>query len=214
MIRAWLIDALERLKHAVADDRTVRGFPVRIFGDSGPETDIVLEKLHGALGLIEAHGPRHHARLRRFAALIYIEPAAGRFLGAWIRARRMVMLDYTWLLRADTDAVQVASTIVHEVSHAWLESHGFEYRADRRARIEAVCFRAEAAFLRRVPGGAELADRHEKYAASTIEGGNEAWSDHAWRARQQRALDVVLRDLGLSESTIQTLRRWRGADSA
>ena len=55
-----------------------------------------------------------------------------------------------------TTVEQIASTIVHEATHARLERYGIEYEEPRRVKIEAICCRRELAFAVRLPGSAEL----------------------------------------------------------
>ena len=62
------------------------------------------------------------------------------------------MLDERFLANPETSVEMIASTIVHEATHAKLERLGVSYAEDRRARIEAFfpSLRGEP-LLRRFP---------------------------------------------------------------
>lgn len=55
-----------------------------------------------------------------------------------------------------TTVEKIATTIVHEATHARLERYGVEYKQELRTRIEAICFRRELAFAARLPNRVEL----------------------------------------------------------
>jgi hypothetical protein len=72
---------------------------------------------------------------------------------------------------------------VHEATHAWLDHLGFSYTPGRRARIEAICYRAEAAFAREIPECQDVAREYEMCAQLVLEQPDEEWSDAAFRSR-------------------------------
>lgn len=74
----------------------------------------------------------------------------------WSRDARLVRLREDYVLDPATSSADVASTLVHEGTHAWLCRLGFGYEEHRRARIEAICYRSEVAFARRLPNGETL----------------------------------------------------------
>ncbi len=98
--------------------------------------------------------------------------------------------------------MELAGTIVHEATHAWLSSLGFQDHPARRHRIEAVCIRAEVAFARRLPDGAELAERYATYVVETLSAGPEPFSR---RAKRERDL-LALQDLGAPNWLLRILR--------
>lgn len=65
----------------------------------------------------------------------------------------------------NTSAAQIASVIVHEVTHARLMHLGFQYDEPKRLRIEHICFSAQRAFLRRLPDSEELTREIEETEA-------------------------------------------------
>jgi len=103
-----------------------------------------------------------------------------------------------------TPAIALAATIVHEVTHAWLEHHGFEYAFERRRRLEAICYRAQAAFARRVPGADRLAEHYERTADAVRQGPDSNWSARAARDRMIK----YAREQGVPEWVISFATRF------
>jgi hypothetical protein len=66
------------------------------------------------------------------------------------------VLDERFVADPATSVERIASAIVHEATHARLERYGIGYDEDRRARIEAICFRRELAFAARLPDSSGL----------------------------------------------------------
>ena len=105
--------------------------------------------------------------------------------GEWERNTGFILLPEH---RAAVPDVRLAATLVHEATHAWLEAAGFEYAPARRARIEAICFRAEAAFYRRLPEANDFAREEfvryaEERAAQVRSQPLSHWTESAFRAR-------------------------------
>ena len=170
--------------------------------------DRLLAKTSAALELIAQFDPRQFDRLRHLAGGIFIFDETGS-LGTWLRGSRLIRLNEAFVAAPDTTDAEVAGTIVHETTHAWLEARGFAYHAERRRRIEAICYRAEAAFARRLPDGATLANYYEERAKDMLAQTDDELSDAALLAR-----DVArLRTLGSPEWFVKWLaqRRSRAA---
>jgi hypothetical protein len=150
-----------------------------------------------ALNLIAEFDPRQLDRLRRLTAGVIIFDDTGP-LGEWMREPRLIRLNEAYVAAPATMDSEVAATIVHEVTHAWLEARGFAYRLEHRRRIEAICYRAEAAFARRLPEGAALASKYEERRARVLAQADDDWSDAAFyektlvRARALGAPECLL----------------------
>ncbi len=187
---AWVFRRTER--------RPVAGIDVGLLWPSIPERDLVLRKVAAALALIDQYDPRRAARLRRCVEGILVFGDTGP-VGQWIRGPRLVMLSVTYALRDDITASHVASTLVHESTHAWLEALGFKYDVERWARIEATCFRAEQAFARKLPDPGDLIKRAERQLARDPS----YWTAHAARERELR----TLRELGVPSWLVWVLGR-------
>ncbi len=98
----------------------------------------------------------------------------------WVSAARLVRLSDSHVGAPSTSSLEIASMLVHEGAHAWMDRLGIPYTEANRARIEAVCFRSELAFLRRVPGAEDLMAVAERQM--TRDPGY--WTDAAFTARR------------------------------
>jgi hypothetical protein len=186
----------------------VAGVPVATLLPERPRLELAA-KSRAALGLIAEFDPRQLRRLKQLVAGVFIFDDTGP-VGAWMREPRLIRLNEKFVAAPDTADAEVAATIVHETTHAWLEARGFVYRADRRRRLEAICFRAEAAFARRLPDGSALANYYEERAAGVLAQSDADWSDAAFHAS-----DVArLRALHAPEWIVEWIARRRGRRAA
>jgi len=132
-----------------------------------------------------------------------------RSIGEWRLNSRLIRLNQAYIARADTQPADVASVIVHEATHAWLDDLGFEYGANFRQRIEAICYRASAAFARRIPDGGDLAAVHERCAEMVLEQSRDEWST---ATRRVQGL-TELRNLGAPDWLVRLVSRSWNRDS-
>lgn len=153
------------------------GVPLLIATLRGEER--IKAQIGAALQLIREVAPLDFDRLRRLSRGI----AVTRLYGAraqWRESVRVCVISTHYLADPDTTAVAIASTIVHELMHARLDAIGFDYREERRARIERVCFRASRRFLERFPSSAD-----RDAALEVVEGylslDSGEWSNAAFR---------------------------------
>ena len=102
-------------------------------------------------------------------------------LGAYYRDAALIKLKEQFVLDSATSPTMVATLLVHELTHAWLEDHGVSYVASRRARIERICFRAELAFAARAPDGEQLMPLLQRQLARP----EADWSDAALTNRMR-----------------------------
>ena len=165
--------------------RTITGVQVGCPPGERDAEGRIFAKLGAALRLIEIYAPEDLARLRRLVDRLLVHDGLGG-QGEWDARCRMVCLRTGFVMGPTTDDAHVAATLVHEVTHAWLESYGFRYREDRRGRIESICYRRQAAFARRIPGGDPLAVYYEGRAADALV--SDEWAPAAFIERQKRAL--------------------------
>jgi hypothetical protein len=56
---------------------------------------------------------------------------------------RACLVDVRFVLLETTTLEEIASTIVHEATHARLERWGISYDEKQRSRVEAICLRRE-----------------------------------------------------------------------
>jgi hypothetical protein len=198
-LRRRLADLPERGLFLIARKRTVRGIKVGLVGHSGERREVLYGKLSAALDLLHQHVPRCLARLRSDTTSILLFGSTGA-LGGWLPGARLIRLNETYASAPSTSPADIASIILHEATHARLDRLGFEYRPERRARIEAVCFRRELAFARRLPDGEELAAR----ARRQLMRDPAYWTSDAFR---QRAL-AELRELQVPAWIVRALDRF------
>ena len=121
-------------------------------GSGRPED---LTRVESALLLIKQHSPLDYARIARELERIWAK-LSFHGLGAYDHSLKACILDERYVADPATTVEQIASTIVHEATHARLERYGIEYEEQRRVKIEAVCCRRELAFAARLPDSAEL----------------------------------------------------------
>jgi hypothetical protein len=114
-----------------------------------------LTRVESALLLIKQHSPLDYARIVRELERIWVT-LSFHGLGEYKHSLTACILDERYVADPATTVEQIASTIVHETTHARLERYGIGYKQELRARIEAICFRRELAFAARLPDSAEL----------------------------------------------------------
>lgn len=134
--------------------RHILGVPVA-FSGSDDEANEAFGRIGGAFELLRKYGTRTLTDLRRNTDGIFVWATAGA-LGEWHREARLVVLEETHVLEPTTSCQDIASTLVHEGTHARLDRLGFEYAPELRERIEKLCFRRELAFARRLPDAGNL----------------------------------------------------------
>src|SRR5262249_29047807 len=175
-----------------------------------------LTRVESALALIRQHSPLDYARIMRELERIWVHLALYG-VGEYRHSLKACVLDERFVADRATTREQIASTIVHEATHARLERYGITYKEELRTRIEAICFRRELAFAVRLPDSAglrqELAQRLEWYQANP-----DQFSDAQFRAHRQAGEIEVLRYLGTPDwlitamrtltPTIRRARRW------
>lgn len=114
-----------------------------------------LARIESALLLIKQHSPLHYSYVVKELARIWISVVSVG-LAQYTHSLKACVLDGRFVDDPTTSVGRIASTIIHEATHARLERCGIAYNEDRRARIEAVCFRRELALAVRLPDSAEL----------------------------------------------------------
>jgi hypothetical protein len=182
-----------------SERRTLAGIPAGIFLASAEEREAAFPKLAAALDILARHDPRRFERLRADVDGILVFGLPGAW-GTWILGERLVVLDQRYVTAPETSAEAVASTLVHEGTHAWLDRLGFGYEEAHRARVEAICHRAQLAFARRLPDPGGLVELAQRQLARDPAD----WSDAAF----ERNYEEGLRELGVPGWLVR-LFRWR-----
>jgi hypothetical protein len=139
-------------------DCLIRGFPTTIH-NTRPDIDTAdaLERLDGALALLEQYARHHYRRLPRDVTGFLIERRAYR--GAFLPATRTLLVELTFVVNRSFSLAQVAATILHEGMHARLYARGLATGAEESHRQERFCRQAEIDFGRLVPGGEPIVER-------------------------------------------------------
>jgi len=168
--------------------RTMLGIPVTILNtEPSIRTDQVVARLDQALGLIEAHAPRRLARLRRDLSQIVVRRFPCR--GAFFPQERACLTELTFVVNPAFTPAQVASSIVHEATHARVAASLRSDVVNRRPREERLCRQAELAFglaLPRTEGEAVVARARASLASADEDVAPEVDWAEAW----QRVEDV------------------------
>ena len=160
-----LARTLDRLHSWYVERHTQRehrhGLVLSMYIEAAPlDTRLLWSKLHAALDLIASHTPIWIERMRTLETRIDVRRIPGT--RAMLVGTRQIVLD-PYLLQ-DFQAAQIASSILHEATHAFLHARGKEFDAARPARDERACRRSELRFGRvlrsaGVPGANEVIER-------------------------------------------------------
>ena len=158
-----------------SEQHHVRGFRV-VVDNSRPdiETQAVLTRLDEALALLERYEPRRTRHLARDLEQIWISRYPCR--GAYFPESRTCLTELTFLARREIGAAVVASSILHEGTHARVAQFrrrvGGQSRDEDRAREERLCRRVEIAFGLALPAelGAPVIERAQASLAMDDEG--------------------------------------------
>lgn len=156
-----------------------------------------LKRIEAALLLIKQHSPLHYSRIIRDLERVWIF-LLPQGLAEFNRSLRACVLDERYVANPATRVEQIASTIVHEATHAKLERWGIEYREELRTRIEAICKRRELAFAVRLPDSAQL-QQEIRERLDWIQADPHYLSDAQFNERQTSGESEVLRFVGFPE---------------
>ena len=123
------------------------GVPVAI--GTLKDWDRIRAQLGAAFRILAQHSPADFERLRTLTRGVVVARLWGSN-AEWRRSLRVCVLSTEYLRESGASAAAVAATIVHEVMHARLDAHGFEYDKNR-GRIELICYAASKHFLNKLP---------------------------------------------------------------
>lgn len=151
MLRYKLFSHVEALAYRWSSKRRINGVSVALLLPDADAWRAVEPKLSRALDLIARHAPVRFKRLLADVDGIWVFGDVGP-LGVWQFRLRAIRIRMTYCLDPSVTPAQLACTIVHEATHAFLWRLGFRYPEAQRAQIERICVRSERVFLQRVPG--------------------------------------------------------------
>jgi hypothetical protein len=190
---------IDRIQLAMSEGRQLDGLWIGSWR-CRPED---LTRLEAALLLVKEHSPLDYARINRELRRVWVHVLSYP-LGEYNSSLKACMLDERYVADPNTRTEQIASTIVHEATHARLDRYGIAYEEGRRARIEAICFRRESAFAARLPDGAQLLEEITRYLDWYAENPEQFHDGHL---ETNRAIGEVeaMRHVGMPEWAIRTV---------
>jgi hypothetical protein len=161
------------------------GVEMRLLLPDREELELATNKVREALRLIAIHDPKRFAKLKRDVRRIWVGATPHR--GEWFLEFQMCVLRFDYVVSPDISPARLALTLAHEATHARLDRMGCTYAEKGRAEVERICVRAEIALAERLPDGRSLAEN----ARARLEFGPEVFTDAAFKARGERALQEL-----------------------
>lgn len=156
-----------------------------------------LRRVEDALQLIKRHDPLNYSRVTRNLDRIWVHliPSAAAHYDRTLNA---CVLDERYLLKEGMTLGGIASTIVHEATHARLERWGIIYEEEVRCRIEAICLRRELNFLTKLPDSGPLQEEIAR-ALEWCATDRDHLSDASFRDREDKGQVETLRYLSVPD---------------
>jgi hypothetical protein len=189
IVRAWILLLVFRFSIR----REVHGIQL-VVPSANDQAPAFFEKTKQALELIRKADPRRWAKIPQLLPRIVLILGGGEF---YHRDLHAYIVDLP-SLRARS-ALELASAIVHESTHARINRFGAFYSPALRPRVEALCISQEIAFLRRFPeSGALVTSKQESLK-------NPWWSDESLNQRRL----AHLRAAGIPEFLVRVFDRLR-----
>ena len=113
-----------------------------LISDPHADKSMVLADLKAAILVLENVNPKLFGAVLRYVGHIIVWPGDYTAYDSW----GGVHLSAAYLRKAPAEII--ASGLVHEYVHLRVERCGISYEGEARARIETLCVRHQAAFLR------------------------------------------------------------------
>ena len=162
-------------------------------GSTESKPQPALRRVEEALQLIKCHDALNYSRVTRDLDRIWVNliPSARAHYEPSLNA---CVIDERYVLQDAMSIANLASTIVHEATHARLNNWGVAYIEDRRTRIEAICRRRELNFIARLPECGTLREE----VVSTLDWlttSHEHFSDASFQERREEGEIETLRYL-------------------
>ena len=185
------------LTYRLAYKQTLCGVPVATLLPDDDDRATCYPKIAAALTLIGEHDRVRFSQVQRYVRAIVLTEHPMN-LAQWWDDVRMCELARPYVLAPATTPTHLAATIVHETTHARLFRLGIRYEEPLRARVEAVCYKAEIDFARRLPDGAEVIQHAER----ALSRDPSYWATSTFRQRNFEAL----RRLGCPEWLLRIIQ--------
>jgi hypothetical protein len=158
-------------------------------------------RVEEALQLIKRHDMFSYSRVTRDLDRIWVKPIpSGQ--AHYERSSNACVIDKRYILQETMSIARIASTIIHEATHARLDKWGVEYVEERRARIEEICLRRELNFLAKLPDSRSL--QEEVVTASDwVTTNQDYFSDKSFRERREEGEIDTLRYLKMPDWSVR-----------
>ncbi len=168
-----------------------------------------LRRVEEALKLIKRHDTLGYTRVTRDLDRIWVNllPSAQAH---YDRSLNACVLDERYVLGDTMTLEKIASTLIHEATHARLEGWGITYLEARRVPIEAICLRRELSFLNKLPDTEALRDEIARTLEWCVAGEDDYFSDVSFRARDEDGQIETLRHLNAPDWIIRWMTRLIG----
>lgn len=184
---------LDRLNFWLSTKREVDGLWV---GTTESKPHPGLRRVEDALGLIKRYDPLHYSRVLRNLEQIWVHllPDAR---ACYDGSTKACVFDERVVLLETTTIEWIASTIVHEATHARLEGWDIRYDDEnKRARIEAICLRRELNFIAKLPHSETLREEIERTLVWCV-GDHDYFSNASFAQRNYEGWIETLRYLNV-----------------
>lgn len=191
---------IDRVALRLSTAREIDGLWVGI-AFAGQTAEPVFRRVEEALSLIKENDRLRYNRLIRDLERVWVRDTPGA-LGNFSQGLRACSLDREFVLAEATRPELIATTIVHEATHARIEGCGIGYEEKLRSRIEAVCLRRELTFAKKLPNGEQVREQAERTLAAFAK--QDFWTDTAFAERLDRDYIEALRKLGAPDWIGQT----------
>ncbi|MBW7970620.1 hypothetical protein [Bradyrhizobium sp. BR 10289] len=190
---------IDRLALWLSKGSTIDGLWVGSF-EGKPHS--ALRRVEEALQLIKRYDRLGYTRITRDLDRIWVTllPSAQAH---YDRSMNACVVDERYILGDTTTLEQIASTFIHEATHARLEGWGISYVEAMRIRIEAICLRQELRFLGKLPNTEVLRDeiaRTLEWCAADHDG---YFADASFRTREEDGQIKTLRHLNAPDWIIR-----------
>jgi len=154
----------------------------------------ILGRVEEALSLIKRYDRVRYDRLLRDLQRVWVILLPSS-LGCFNPRISSCEIDVRYLLAETTTPQTIASTIVHEATHARLWHLGFGYDEALRPQIEAICMRRQIAFAAKLPDGAAERDKAER--TLPLCDSTDYWTNSAFHRRHLEGSIEAIRYLGM-----------------
>jgi hypothetical protein len=163
------------------------GIKLVVFLQELEAANLVHQKVAAALRLVQETAPKYYLRIKKFTPNILVFGGNASSQAMYVSALALCNINRNYVRSEETSPADLASTLIHEATHGYLESLGIKYQEHLRKRIERICVLAELAFARRLPDAEELIE----IAISRLMVTEESFSREAYVERELAEMEAL-----------------------